>query len=153
LKAARLRERVGRIAVAGVAALAEHRLSCGKRGDDGSGKAHCEPLPGAAVWGALYELSAAQMRALDRFEPGYRRAEVELAFASGARLRALTYRAERFTDDPVPFDWYKALMIEGAREHNLPAAYRELLEALPSRPDPRGARNARPPARAADLPQ
>jgi len=36
----------------------------------------------------------------------------------------------------VPFDWYKALVIEGAKYHKFPAAYLAAIEAVPSLADP-----------------
>ena len=36
----------------------------------------------------------------------------------------------------VAFDWYKQLIVEGAREHRLPEYYVTELEALAARPDP-----------------
>ena len=46
--------------------------------------------------------------------------------------------SETLTADPVPYAWYKRLVIEGAREHGLPADYVAMLEAWPERPDPAG---------------
>ena len=137
LKVERLRSRAGEVGLAGIATLAGHRLSFAKRGKDGSGKACCEVAIGDLVWGALYELSEAQLTALDTFEWGYSPAVVSLQRSDGTQVEATTYHAERFTDDPTPYDWYKQLLVEGAREHGMPADWLARLEELPSKPDRR----------------
>ncbi len=136
LKLERLTGRVGEVGLAGIAALPDHRLSFAKRGTDGSGKACCEAAAGERVWGALYELSDAQLAALDSFEWGYSHAMVSVERAEGGAVAALTYHAERFTDEPVPFDWYKQLLVEGAREHGMPSEWQARLGAAASKPDP-----------------
>ncbi len=45
--------------------------------------------------------------------------------------------ATTLTDEPVAFDWYKRLIVEGAREHGLPGDWVATLERLPEKPDPR----------------
>ena len=88
------------------------------------------------MWGVAYRLASAHWRDLDAVEPGYSRVTVRLElFGSG--VSAETYRSERLTPDPVAFDWYKRLIVEGARQHGLPEDYVRHLEALPARPDPR----------------
>lgn len=131
----RLRERVHVVDALGAARLDGHRLVCDKAGRDGSAKANLVVDPGDHVWGALYRLEAQRMQRLDRFEGGYQRCEVRVE-ARGEVHRALTYRSERRTADPVPFDWYRQLILEGARDHGLPADWLVRLEALPCRPDP-----------------
>lgn len=134
LHSPRLVERVGPVSHEGAARLAGHRLSFRKRGRDGSGKACFEAAAGESLWGALYRLSAAQFALLDGFEPGYRRITVSLTCARGTAIDAETYRAEAFTDDPTPYDWYLALMRRGACEHALPKPWRAHLARFPSRP-------------------
>lgn len=70
---------------------------------------------------------------LDDLEQGFRRVAVQVRTANAARLTADTYEAELLTHDPVPFDWYRAYILEGAREHGLPEAYLRRLERLPFR--------------------
>jgi hypothetical protein len=137
LKWERLRARVPTAAPEGVAALPSHRLVCNKRGRDGSAKANLVVDATSEVWGVVYRLTLDGLALLDRHEGGYRRVEVELVTASGSALRAETYLSDRLTDDPVPFDWYRALILEGAREHDLPAHHLARIEALPWRRDPR----------------
>jgi len=108
---------------------------CDKPGADGSAKANLRADATDEVWGALYGLQEAQLDALDRFEGGYLRVTVEVALADGGDLHAVTYRSERSVAGVHAFDWYRALLIEGAQEHGLPGHAIARLEALPSAPD------------------
>ena len=92
---------------------------------------------GQRVWGALYRIEPAHLALLDGFETGYQRVEVEVCTAAGGAHRASTYRSDRIAQDPIPFDWYRGMILEGAREHGLPEEYLSVLEALPSKPDGR----------------
>jgi len=132
----RMRARVPSARVMGPGLLRGARLRLDKRGADGSGKANLAADRHGCVWGVAYRLSAAHWGDLDAVEPGYSRVTVELELF-GRGVSAETYRSERLTADPVAFDWYKRLIVEGARQHGLPEDYVRHLEALPARPDPR----------------
>ena len=122
----------------GIARLPHWTLRMNKRGRDGSAKANLSPLRGAEVWGALYTVPVSRWSRLDGFEGGYLRRRVSVWTPQGERREAVTYVSVRL-QDALPFDWYRALMIEGAREHDLPAAWLARLEALPFRSSPPGA--------------
>ena len=130
LLSARMRQRVPSARAAGVARLAGYRLSTDKAGRDGSGKANLRAEAGASVWGVLWRLDAQEWPLLDACESGYARILVDLEEDGGA---AHTYRSEQLTDDPVLSLAYKRWLVEGAREHGLPAAWIAQLEALPAR--------------------
>ena len=138
LCASRLCGRVPSAVSVGCARLPGRRLVTDKLGRDGSGKANLREDAAATVWGVLYEIDGVHWPALDACEPGYARVALEVVTEAGARLLAQTYVSETLTPDPVPFAWYKRLMIEGAREHGLPADYVAVLEAWPEKPDPAG---------------
>lgn len=133
LKIERLRRRVSSARALEAAHLPGRRLALNKRGRDGSGKANLVADPDTLVWGVLYEIEAVHWVDLDAFERGYERVCVEVATAAGASVAAQTYEARDLTDQPVAFDWYVRLIVEGAREHGLPADYVALLEDLPRR--------------------
>ena len=135
LKATRMRERVPSASPVTVAQLRGWQLTIDKPALDGSGKANlsCEAM--ASVWGFVYRLSPGGWKNLDSFERGYARTRVEVIAADGARLDAQVYIADTRAEQLVAFDWYKALIVEGAREHGLPADYVAVLEALAARPD------------------
>ncbi len=136
LLVARLAQRVPGSRTLGIAVLDDHRLVCDKHGRDGSAKANLMLSLGDAVWGAVYRLPIGGLERLDAFEGGYRRVEVALRGPDGVVLHAVTYRSDRLTDHRVPFDWYREMIVTGARAHGLPTAYVAFLESLPSRPDP-----------------
>lgn len=161
--AARLRERTPSARPVAVAGLPGHALRWHKPGLDGSGKCDVVAVadPAACVHGVLYEIARAEKPQLDRAESlgvGYaeRHAPVQVtsavAFAGQAPRRAgdgwrtveaLLYVALRVDAGRLPFDWYRALVVAGAREHALPADYVAALEATPARADPEPGRARR----------
>jgi hypothetical protein len=110
--------------------MPQARLVCNKLGRDGSAKANFEPTPSAHVWGVLWRLPEKAWEELDRAEAGYERIEVEVEH-DGATRTAETYRSDHFTSQPALRPDYKRWIVEGAREHGLPADWITLLEALP----------------------
>ena len=137
LKLERMRDRIPSARARGPARLPGRALTLDKRGSDGSAKANVTPQAGSWVWGALYEIEPTHWPDLDRCEPGYERVRIEVVTLDGAPREAHTYAAVQLTTDPTPFDWYKRLIVEGAREHGLPPDWVETLERLPERRDPR----------------
>jgi len=119
-----------------VASADGFRLCFGKPGRDGSGKATLVASAGSRAWGVVYTIDPAHWARLDACEPGYRRVELRVTYASREQLAAAAYLAPETAADPIPFAWYKRCLVEGAREHGLPAAYIAELERLPERPDP-----------------
>jgi len=139
---ARLTERVGSAQLIGVGHVTGRRLAFHKRGADGSGKCDAPPAEGTGqrVHGALYRLDDRGWEELDRIEGvghGYIRLEVPVETESGV-VPALAYLAQpEFVDDSLaPFHWYKALVLEGARYHRLPADYIGSIADVVSFPDP-----------------
>jgi len=128
----RMLSRVPGAVARGRARLAGHRLVLNKRGGDGSAKANLAPDAEGQVWGVVWELAAEAVVELDRHEGGYRRVLLRVE-ADGDELEVEAYLSERLTDDPLPFDWYLAHLVRGARAHGLPEAYVTWLESLPSR--------------------
>jgi gamma-glutamylcyclotransferase (GGCT)/AIG2-like uncharacterized protein YtfP len=102
-----------------------------------AGAADVVPDDGAATWGALYELSAADLDALDtkEFAPqgGYRRREVEVE-CDGSRHAAITYEVvEKAPHELAPKQEYVDLLVKGAEERNLPQEWIDVLKELPRR--------------------
>jgi hypothetical protein len=131
---ARMRERIPGAEPLGAARLAGYRLCLDKRGRDGSGKANLREDANGCVWGVVYRFDACEWPRLDACEPGYERFALSVELA-GALHAAHAYRSHRLIRDPVPFAWYKRLIVAGAREHGLPQEWLRLLEALPERAD------------------
>jgi gamma-glutamylcyclotransferase (GGCT)/AIG2-like uncharacterized protein YtfP len=134
LSPARMRERVAGAEALGAAQLAGFRLCLDKCGRDGSGKANLREDAEDVVWGVLYRFDASEWSRLDAFEPGYERIAISVV-QRGAARSAHTYRSHTLTQDPVPFAWYKRLLVEGAHAHGLPAEWIRRLEALPEKTD------------------
>jgi hypothetical protein len=127
---ARMRSRVPEARLRAVGCVAGFRLALDKAGADGTGRANLAPEAGGLVWGVVWALPGSAWPALDRFEPGYARREIE-AVSTGARVLAQTYLATDPADAPLDVSLeYARLLLEGAREHGLPAEHVAILEAL-----------------------
>jgi gamma-glutamylcyclotransferase len=144
----RIRARVPSARPLGPAVLRGHRLEWHKTGRDRSGK--CDVVatndPAHVVHGVLYEFVAAEKALLDAAEglgAGYdeKQVEVEVEGANG-RVHAWLYCATATDTTLLPYSWYKALVVAGAREHALPAAYIAQLEAVIATDDDDAERHA-----------
>lgn len=142
----RLRERTPSARVVGVATLAGHDLRWHKISEDGSAK--CDIVrtetPGSCVPGVVFEIAVADKAALDLAEglgKGYRDYDVEVRCARGT-LKAWTYCATNIDPLAMPYPWYKALVVAGAKEHGLPHSHVAALEAVATREDPEPLRAA-----------
>ena len=71
----------------------------------------------------------------------YDERQVEIITDRGI-VRAVAYIATAKDPSRRPYHWYKAFVVEGAREHALPQEYLQSLENAPSVPDPIPARAA-----------
>jgi hypothetical protein len=138
----RLRERVPGVALEGVAVAQGRRLAFHKRGfRDGSAKCDLpETSPPVQAYGALYRIASDHRLGLARIEgagAGYEETSVEVD-ANGKRVSAFLFLAQPEFVDPalIPFDWYKALVLEGAKYHQFPAAYTAAIKNVPCLPDP-----------------
>lgn len=144
----RLRERVPSAALHGPAVLVGHVLRFHKRGRDRSGKcdAYATGRTADVVHGALYRLAPADVETLHDIEGvgrGYDLHAVRVR-AGNATLDAFTYRANAaWIDDALaPWDWYKTLVVAGARRHGFPEDYVRAIDAVASVADPDAARAA-----------
>lgn len=129
----RLLGRTSSARAVGVARLPGHELRWHKVSKDGSGK--CDIVPAAKenmVYGVLYEIALADKPALDQAEGlgwGYREVQIEVQTDTGPVL-ALSYQATNIDHGTKPYDWYKAIVVSGAREHELPPDYVQALESV-----------------------
>lgn len=138
----RLRSRVPSATVIGPAKLRDKLMVFNKRSTDGSGKANLVNSRGDLVWGVLYEVDLTELNKLDRAERGYDRTSLKVWTEQGHAVRAEVYISTELTADPVPYDWYKDLIIAAARQHQLPRHYVEYLQQLRSKPDQRRRRGS-----------
>jgi len=137
--------------------LAEHRLEWHKRGGDGTGKADAfyTGHEDDEVYGAVYEISARDKRALDGFEGlgfAYTEKAAEIATDDGT-LKATVYVALDIRDGLRPSEQYHGYVLDGAIEHNFPTYYIEdnILD-VPVAPERRQYRVSRQYAQVGDYP-
>ena len=121
--------------VIGRARLLGKRMVCNKKSKDGSGKANLVDSPGNVVWGVLYEIDSAELDKLDKAEGSYQRTTLQVLNEQGNTITAEVYISTKVTTDPTPYDWYKNLILQGARKHRLPKDYLEYIKKLPSKAD------------------
>ncbi|MBI3390110.1 MAG: gamma-glutamylcyclotransferase [Deltaproteobacteria bacterium] len=95
------------------------------------GVANIEVEMGARTCGALYLLAAAECDRLDRTEGVhrglYQRITVPVLAESGDVIEAFAYQSSLTQPGRKPSPRYMGLILEGAKEHGLPAGYVELL--------------------------
>jgi len=143
----RLRERVPSAQVLGPVRLPRYALRFHKRSEDRSGKCDlvCVDQP-VEAFGALYQIDPAHKHLLDEVEGvgnGYELVTIACELA-GRRLEAFAYAASDTHIDRKlnPYHWYKALVVAGARYHNLAPHYVQALETVEAMADPNRAREA-----------
>lgn len=132
----RLGKRVSSARPVGPAALNGYELRFHKRGFlDGSGKCTLVPVAGRTMHGAIYSVNAEDRAVLDGLEgvgKGYEVTELLLEH-DGRAYDCFSYQA---TSDAVdrsllPYDWYKQLVIAGARHYLFPEEYIERIRRVP----------------------
>lgn len=129
----RMKQRIPSAKVVGPATLPHWILVCNKLGRDGSAKANIVRRHGAVVHGVLYKLNSNDLEILDQIEAGYQRKTLKVISSASTSARAEAYVGTRLTTNPLPFGWYKDLILSGAREHGLPESYLNFLDRLPVR--------------------
>lgn len=143
----RLAERAPSARFVGVGRLPGCEVLFHKRGKDGSGKCDLVERPQSESYGALYEIDATDKGVLDRAEGagvGYRVVELGVEI-DGVPYSSFFYSASPTHVDPLlrPFDWYRALVVAGARYHRFPESYVRVLEAVDVVRDPDRRRSER----------
>lgn len=136
----RLRARVPSAEFLGIGILECHALAFHKISKkDGSGKCNIVKSDNAAVYGALFKISKAELSALDTYEgngKGYERRTIKVQNHLGQSVDAWTYVATNINPSLRPYPWYKRHVLEGAREINLPKEYLRLIETTEVMVDP-----------------
>ena len=132
----RLMARIASAQLAGTGFAAGWRLDFHKRSTDGSGK--CSIFPdGEGIHVAVFEISTADKHVLDGIE-GLGAGYAETVLSIPGFGNCATYVAEPSHVDAAlhPYDWYRELVLLGARYHNFPARYLDPILALQTLPDP-----------------
>jgi hypothetical protein len=134
----------------GIGYVEEHRLTFNKLSKGtkvSSGKCDMEWTGVASdrVWGVLFSILKSEEGPLDKAEglgEGYRKnTEVRVVTAEATKV-ATAYIATEKDASLKPYHWYKAFVVAGAVEHELPFAYVEWLRTFESQPDPAAQRRA-----------
>ncbi len=113
-----------------------YTLKFNKIGEDGSGKCNANYSNNLddKIYGVLYELSEDEKDNLKEDEGtnrGYSEDKVVVNTAGGEFAAVMFEARSGFIDDAlVPFDWYKFMVVEGAREHKLPKKYIQKIEQV-----------------------
>lgn len=141
----RLGERVPSARLLGPVALPGLRLAFHVRGRDDSGKGNLVACTGAApAYGAVYEIAAEDKPALDRHEgDSYRVTTVEVTLG-GTRRSCFTYVGHHACIDDTlrPYDWYRNIILLGARYLAAPAPYLDMISRVECLSDPDAERSA-----------
>ncbi|MGI9317509.1 MAG: gamma-glutamylcyclotransferase family protein [bacterium] len=136
---ARLYARCSSIVNIGVARLDGHRLHFNKPGGDDSGKCGIEVVETEEyVLGVLYQMDKREKPVLDRIEGighGYIDQKIQVRTEQGI-VECFTYYPTRLDRQIRPFDWYKAFVLEGARENRFPAHYLGMIASIEALVDP-----------------
>ena len=132
----RLTGRLPRARLVGTGFLADWSLHFHKRSKDESGK--CSILSGNdGVYFAIFEISGNEKLALDRIEgvgSGYDAASLYIPpFGDCATYIAQTSHIDETLQ---PYDWYRELVLAGARFHGFPEDYIARIASVPAIRDP-----------------
>lgn len=140
----------------GNARLSGYKLFFHKRGQtDQSGKCNLMKMVGATefVYGVVYDVPTRDKHLLDKAESlGYGNQEITLKVEpvdffidNNEPCYVFTYVAhkENVFEDLVPYTWYKALVVNGAKQHHLPDLYVHYLEQFAATQDPNAARETK----------
>ena len=126
----RLADRVSSAQLVGTGYLPHWSLCFHKRSRDDSGK--CNILAGHdGVHFAIFEISAEDKLALDKIEGlgnGY--SETSLNIPGFGDCASYTAQTTHIDDSLRPYDWYKELVLAGARFHGFPDDYLNEIESV-----------------------
>lgn len=121
-----------------IARLADFRLGFTRRSERrGCGVADIVASRGDSVWGVVFEMTSADLAALDRLEgvhlkpPAYVRKSVHVVTPEGQSVDATTYEVfAKASSEQLPNAEYFGLIVAGARKWGLPAEYQRALASI-----------------------
>ena len=138
----RLSGRLSSARLVGTSFLSDWSLRFHKRSLDKSGK--CNIVSGGnGIHIAIFDISRTDKTLLDRIE-GLGSGYTQISLAVPEVGECMSYAAEgSFVDDSlVPYEWYKELVLLGARAHSFPTKYLDDIERVIAAKDPDPRRNA-----------
>ncbi|MEQ1638551.1 MAG: gamma-glutamylcyclotransferase family protein [Methylococcales bacterium] len=136
----RLIERVPSARAIGIGKLTGHHLQWHKKSTDGSAKCDIEiaELTEQIVWGVLFSIDPSEKGHLDKAEGlgyGYEEKTVSISTETTV-VEAITYYATKIDNTLPVYDWYKAFVLAGAEEHDLPFEYLQAIKLVADVKDP-----------------
>ncbi len=137
----RIKNRTPSVNILGIGKLIGYRIEFSKKSKDGSGKATLVKTNNKDfVWGTIFSISKQEKQLLDEAEGlghGYKEDHINVKTNTNEDVYPLTYVAdESYIDNSLlPYDWYKRLVVEGAKENDLPLDYIKKLEMQKSKID------------------
>lgn len=139
----RLTQRIASAALVTTALLPEWSLRFHKRSKDDSGK--CNIVGGGdGVHVAVYEVNTEDKLTLDRIEGvGFGYAEALLQVPGVGECHTYVAEESHVDEELLPYDWYRAMVLGGARFHGFPRDYLQVIESIGVWPDPDAERRAR----------
>lgn len=132
----RLSDRIASAQLVSSAFLPDWSLEFHKRSKDQSGKCSIR-AGGDGVHLAVFEISREGKIALDRIEgvgEGY--SEIFLYIPGYGQCVSYAATESHIDDSLKPYNWYKQLVLLGARFHGFPDDYLDQIESLPAIDDP-----------------
>ena len=117
------------------------KLSTWNVDDEGNGKGNIERTENSQdkVYGVIFEILDSEKQELDWAEYGYDQREMTILDEKNSRKNCenvIVYYKEEPDNSKIPYDWYKAYIVEGAKKHNLPKSYIKDLEKRRKKRDP-----------------
>jgi len=115
-----------------------YELKCVKRSIDGSGKATIIKTNNIKdkVWGVVFEIDESEKPKLDRFEGlnnGYYESIIVIKTYDNAYSAQIYIADDKAINYELnPYEWYKAFILSGAKENDLPENYVKKLETINS---------------------
>ncbi len=141
MSSARLQARVPSASMVAVAYLPKHHMGFTKTGVDGSAKCGIDETGNTAdkTYGVVFEFDPSERHVLDQCEGlgvAYEERYVTVYTEAEKALEVLTYYPLDKVDGLTPWAWYKAHVLNGAKEFNLPVAVVHSIEAVTAAIDP-----------------
>jgi AIG2 family protein len=148
----RLRQRTPSARFSAVTKLTQHVLRFHKRSEDKTGhksgkcNAYFTGDEKDYVYGVVFDIDRNEKDKLVEVEGGYVEEKLTLTSRDGKSEAAFMFNvADRacLDDELRPYDWYKALVLAGAKEHNFPEEYLREIDKVATIRDPNKDRNNR----------
>jgi len=132
----RLTERISSAQLVATSFLSDWTLHFHKRSKDGSGK--CNILSGGdGIHVAIFDISAEDKLTLDGIEGlGLGYSEILLNVPDIGDCASYVADESHIDGSLDPYDWYKELVLLGARAHGFPVDYLNRISSFPARQDP-----------------